>query len=160
MNNIIVMYEDIDKELNISLYDFIDELYNKRERAFLVSHIEIEEYEEMRKQLKNGFLYERLASTTKDELKYNKFRYLMASNKNQNNISIADYNEPDKKGNYTIDKNGISYNEDKLQFSKDPIVSRQVREIRVYTTETYDDVIAHYQNVYKKTPSKSKFKVK
>lgn len=157
MNNIIVMYEENDKELNTSLYDFIDELY-KCKVSFLISYVKDDEYAEMQKELSNGFLYERLASTTKDELKYNKFRYLMASNRYENNVCITDYNNPDKKGSYILDENGFSYNENKLPFLKDIFISRQARVIRAYTTETYDDVVSYYQNRYSDVSKKVKTK--
>lgn len=38
MGKIIVMFENEDKELNMSLYDFIDEQYRKANPIMMVSH--------------------------------------------------------------------------------------------------------------------------
>ena len=61
MNTIIVMFEDRDKELNISLYDFIDEQYQKS-IPIIVCHVTKEEYNTMRNQVKNGCLNERFSN--------------------------------------------------------------------------------------------------
>ena len=43
MDKIIVMFENEDKELNMSLYDFIDEQYRKA-NPIMVCHVTEEEY--------------------------------------------------------------------------------------------------------------------
>ena len=57
MGKIIVMFENEDKELNMSLYDFIDEQYRKA-NPIIVCHVTEEEYSNMKKQIKSGFLNE------------------------------------------------------------------------------------------------------
>lgn len=88
---------------------------------------------------------ERLPRITKDDMLYDKFRYLIAYDKVDNNFSVADYNNPDKKGCYIIDENGISFKETEVQFPKRPDSSRFYSMLKVYTTENYEDVIAHYE---------------
>ena len=48
MGKIIVMFENEDKELNMSLYDFIDEQYRKA-NPIIVCHVTEEEYAQITK---------------------------------------------------------------------------------------------------------------
>lgn len=100
----------------------------------------------MKKEIKSGFLDERLTRILEGDLKYNRLRYFMKNDDKLNNISIADYNDFLKIGNYTWDENGIRYNKDKKQFPNDMLVSPRRRNLKIYTTETYDDVISYYLN--------------
>ena len=59
MSKIIAMLENEDRELNMSLYDFIDEQYRKA-NPIMVCHVTEEEYNNMKKQIKAGYLNERL----------------------------------------------------------------------------------------------------
>ena len=77
MENIIVMDHDRDRIINMSLYEFIDWQY-KWGNHFIVCHVTEEEYVLMVKQIGKGGLKERLARISKEELVYDKFRYLMA----------------------------------------------------------------------------------
>ncbi len=45
---------------------------------------------------------------------YDKFRYVVAYNSIENNLLISDYDNPEKIGNYTIDMDGIHYNEKRI----------------------------------------------
>ena len=76
MGKIIVMFENEDKELNMSLYDFIDEQYRKN-NPIMVCHVTEEEYNNMKKQVKSGCLNERLPRITNNQIGYNKFRYVV-----------------------------------------------------------------------------------
>ncbi len=66
MGKIIVMFENEDEELNMSLYDFIDEQYRKA-NPIIVCHVTEEEYSNMKKQIKSGCLNERLPRITDDQ---------------------------------------------------------------------------------------------
>ena len=143
MNRIIVMFKDEDKELNMSVYDFIDEQY-RYSNPFMVCHVTEEEYQIMLNQIKQGCLYERIARIT--DYGYDKFRYLLAYDSLNNNISVADYDNLEKRGNYVIDSEGIHFNERGYQFPKDFGVNRFFsRELKIYTTESYEQVIEHYE---------------
>ena len=51
----------------------------------------------------------------------------------------------EKKGSYILDKNGITFHEDRMQFPKDMLVARFIGPgFRIYTTESYDDVVNYY----------------
>ena len=143
MNRIIVMFKDEDKEVNMSLYDFIDEQY-RYANPFMVCHVTEEEYQIMLNQIKQGCLYERIARIT--DYGYDKFRYLLAYDSLNNNISVADYDNLEKRGNYVIDSEGIHFNERGYQFPKNFGVNRFFsRELKIYTTESYEQVIEHYE---------------
>ena len=145
MDRIIVMFKDEDKELNMSLYDFIEEQY-RYSNPFMVCHVTEEEYQIMLNQVKSGCLSERLSRITKMEIGYNKFRYLIAYDGLNNNLSVADYDDLEKRGNYVIDSEGIHYNEKGYQFPNDFGVDRFFsRGLKIYTTESYKDVIEHYE---------------
>lgn len=145
-NNIIVMFEDVDKQLNMSLYDFVDTQYRYAENI-VVCNVTEEEYEAMLKQIKSGFLNERLPRATAEDLGYYKYRYLMTYDFIENALSVANYEDFDQKGKYTIDSEGLHYDKDGIQFPKDRRLCRYCK-IKVYTTETYESVIEHYKKVY------------
>ena len=145
MNSIIVMFKNKDKELNMSLYDFIDEQYRKA-NPFIVCHVSEEDYQTMLKQIKSGLLNERLPIISTNDIGYNKFAYLLAYDKINNNISVCDYDHLEKRGNYVIDDKGIHFNEVGYQFPNDPAITRFFSsELKIYTTERYKDVVEHYQ---------------
>lgn len=148
MGKIIVMFENEDKELNMSLYDFIHEQYRKA-NPIMVCHVTEEEYNNMKKQVKSGCLNERLPRIINDEERgYNKFRYVITYNNMENNLLISDYDNPEKIGNYTIDTDSYHYNKEGYQVTNHPNVCRfAFFVIKVYTTESYNDIIAHYETV-------------
>ena len=145
MGKIIVMFENKDKELNMSLYDFIDEQYLKA-HPIMVCHVTEEEYSNMKKQVKSGWLNERLPRITNNEqIGYNKFRYVVTYDNIEKNLLISDYDNPEKIGSYTIDMDGIHYNEKGYQVTNHPNALRfAFCYFKVYTTESYNDIIANY----------------
>lgn len=153
MNKIIVMFEEEDKELKMSLYDFVDEQYG-HSNPIMVCHVTEEEYKIMLKQIKQeGQLRERSARIMEEG--YDRYRYLLAYNPARDNISIANYEDFDQKGNYTLDSEGLHYSENGIQFPRD-FAFRYGRGIRIYTTETYKDVIEYYSSKPKQISLSSK----
>lgn len=148
MNKIIVMFEDGDREINMPLYDFIDEQYRKA-NPIMVCHVTEEEYNNMKKQIKSGYLNERLPRITDEgDIGYNKFRYVVTYDRISNNLLVSDYDNPDKIGSYNIDSEGIHYDEKGYQITNHPIQRRFISSFhvfKVYTTESYREIIAHYE---------------
>lgn len=146
MGKIIVMFENEDRELNMSLYDFIDAQY-RNAIPIMVCHVTEEEYSNMKKQIKSGCLYERLPRITEEKDRgYNKFRYVVTYDSIENNLLISDYDNPKKIGSYVIDTDGIHYNENGYQITNHPYARRFVFcDLKVYTTETYKDIVSHYE---------------
>lgn len=151
MSKIIAMLENEDRELNMSLYDFIDEQY-RRANPIMVCHVTEEEYNNMKKQIKSGYLHERLPRiAAKGDIGYNKFRYVVTYDKHSNDLLISDYDNPDKIGSYRIDNEGIHYDEKGYQITNHPIPSGFIsswHNLKVYTTESYKNIIAHYEARY------------
>lgn len=147
MNKIIVMFENEDKELNMSLYDFIDEQY-RLSNPLMVCHVTEDEYNIMKKQIKLGCLYERLPRITNDKDRgYNKFRYVVTYDRIENNLLISDYANKQKIGSYVVDSEGIHYNENGYQITNHPDTRGFVfLGLKVYTTESYSDIIKHYES--------------
>ena len=144
MNKIIVMFKDKDKELSISIYDFIDELY-RYVLPTIICHVTPEEYEKMISQINSsGLLNEHLYKDT-NLIGYDPSRYLITFNDYEHHILISDYNHPQKIGNYIIEDGILSYNEYGYQINNHPSISKSLTwKYKVYTTETYDDIIKHY----------------
>ena len=148
MNKIIVMFENKDRELNISLYDFMNEQYLKA-APILVCHVTEEEYKNMKEQLQYGYLNERLSRMiTQGDIGYNKFRYVVAYDTISHNLLVSDYEHPDKIGCYRIDNEMIYYDENGYQLTNLPVLTgftSSFHDLKVYTTESYKDIIAHYK---------------
>lgn len=148
MSKIIAMYEEKDKELNISLYDFVDECYRKA-IPIMVCHVTEEEYGNMKEQLKSGYLNERLPRITNEkERGYDKFRYVITYDVVENTLLISDYENPEKIGTYFLDSDGVHYDEEGHQvMDTNCLRYRDIRwDIKVYTTETYEDIISFYKS--------------
>lgn len=140
--SIIIMGQAKDKILSMTLYDFID-LY--RSIPFYVCNVTEEEYENMKIQINNnGVLNERNARNT--NCGYNKFNYLLANDTKNNTLFLSNYNASEKIGSYFINqKNELNYDNQMYQFSKLPIQGNYIQGIKVYTTESYEDVINEYR---------------
>lgn len=146
MDKIIEMLGDRDKVLNMSLYEYIESQY-KNGNKFIACHVTEEEYKCMLQQIKNGCLNERNSRISRDSMEYDKFRYMLAYNPISNNILLANYNDFNAIGTYTIDNDGIHFDEEGLQFPKDYSISRVIGGTKIYTTTSYEEVIEHYSNI-------------
>lgn len=149
MDKIIVMEKD--KILNIDIFEYIESQY-KYQNNFVVCHITEKEYKTMVNQIKNdGCLKEKYSRIDNLNLGYDKYRYMLAYNPKTNVMHLADYNNPDKIGAYTIDENGISYNEEMEQFPNTSSFNTMIsKATKIYTTISYEDVINHYTNIKRK----------
>ena len=127
----------------MSLYDFVDEQY-RRANPILVCYVTEREYGRMKEQLKSGALNERLQRV--ENRGYNGFRYVIAYDKLENNLLVSDYCNPTKIGSYIIDADGIHYDENGYQLTNHPNSPKFFSyTVKVYTTESYEDIIAHYE---------------
>lgn len=139
--SIITMNEANDKIISISIYDFIKYYRNC---PFYVCTVSNDQYKQMKKQIiTTGRLAERNPHSS---VEYDKFGYLLANDIENEIIRIT--NGGDKSGSYYLDDNEIlCYDSDMKPFDKDSQFSKKIMGIKVYTTETYDDII----NAYKKS---------
>ena len=89
--------------------------------------------------------------TNEEQRGYNKFRYVVTYDNIEENLLISDYDNPKKIGSYTMDMEGIHYNEKGYKVTNHPDVCRfAFFRLKVYTTESYNDIIAHYADVQPK----------
>ncbi len=145
MKRIIVMYENVDREVNMSLYDYIEQQY-RYAIPIIVCHVTQKEYSEMQKQLKVGCLNERLPRIrNNEEIGYDKFRYLIVYDSDNKELLISDYNNPKGFGSYRVNNEGIFYNNIGYKITNHPTLNRVRYKQKIYTTETYKDVISYYR---------------
>lgn len=142
MKEIILMQGDQDRVVNLSLYDFIKRCLTN-EIDFLVCNVTEEEFKKMKKQICEGCLNERLAIGTCD-YGYDKFRYMAAYNYKDLCIKFNDYQSNKETGSYILKDDKLVFDEDKIPFTKEHN-SRIYCNYKIYTTETYEDVIKYYQ---------------
>ena len=141
-NSIIVMLDDCDKVYNMSLYEYIEEQF-RYAAPMLVCHVTEEEYEKMLKQIEKGCLNERLPRSSSNDIGYDKYRHFMVYDFRYHVISVADYNDYHKRGRYTLNREGLYYEEEAYQFPVDGRIYST--GFKVYTTESFEDVINHYK---------------
>ena len=105
----------------------------------------------MIKQIVGGGLYERRPSILRNEdRRYNMFRYLAVYIPVENIIHFANYENPDERGEYYISDNELLFNENMVQFPHNDFVCGTICMFpKVYTTETYDDVVSYYKELFK-----------
>ena len=143
----IIVITNKSKELYMSLYEFIDWYWKKLDRFVMVCHVTKEEYETMQDQMKHvGCLEELLSRTSTSNHSYDKFRYVMLYDKYTKNLAILDYENPKKEGGYILRRDGIIYDKNASQDVNNPknLWKFGVRDVKVYTTETYEQIVAHY----------------
>lgn len=141
--SIIVMFDDVDKVLPMSIYSFIN-IY--RNESFYACNVSSEEYEKMIFQIgKKGFLRERHDI----DCDYNKSRYLLFNDKEHGTIRISDYDSENIEGSYYLKDGGIlCYSGDICPLDKDIEFIRNLPRIKIYTTENYEDIINSYRTFY------------
>lgn len=149
MGNVIMMLETKDVEMRQSLYEVIDEYFFQKKQPITVCNVAAWEYSKMQKQImQNDCLNERVPWLADSEKRgYKMFREMITPIKGEDKLLISAYNEPQKIGSYTLDANGsISYDENGYQITNDPEAETRFSFscLKVYTTETYGELIAHY----------------
>jgi hypothetical protein len=128
--SIIVIFDDKVKILPLSIYNFI-ELY--KNTPFYVCNVNKKDYEKMCEQVKNN------------SFETNKYLslYLLANDVENKIIRIA--SDCHQGSEYIDENNKLCYSSEIYQFYKDPIFKSSMPSIKVYTTETYEDIINSYK---------------
>lgn len=141
--SVIAVYDDKDKILPMTIYDFIEQ---HRFERFYVCNVLENDFEIMKNQILYGYLDER--DPYKKECAYNKYRYLLVNDISTEKIRIANCDSDDFQGAYYIDKeNTLCFDEKMVPFHRDYITAQCARGIKVYTTESFQDIINHFKNV-------------
>ena len=143
IQSIIALFKERDRILPMSIYDFIAFYKGK---AFYACTVSEEDYEKMIEQInKDGLLDERIPRTA-IKGSYERKRYLLASDVENKIIRIANCDSDTVVGSYYINEDGVlCYSGEMHSFINDPVFSRKVHGVKVYTTETYEDIIANYK---------------
>lgn len=141
--SVIVMFNDVDRILPMSIYSFIN-LY--RNESFYACNVSSEEYEKMSYQVEiTGFLKERYDI----DCDYNKSRYLLFNDKEQKTIRISDCGLEFVEGSYYLKNGSVLQYDDKIRpLHKDIEFIGNLPRIKVYTTESYEDIINSYRTFY------------
>lgn len=142
MDSIIVKFDSKDKIINMSLYEFMDiEVGN--DVPFSVCNVSEEDYKEIDRQVRLGYLQERIPRLDLTRKPYNSNRYVAGYNRELKEIILSNPGGVDK-GRYSIKDGILRYNEEELALSSDEMASVFGKEIKIYTTESFDDIIKHY----------------
>lgn len=134
--SVIVLLNNKDKIINISLYSFID-LYDYD--SFVVYTVSPEHYNLMKKEIiETGMLQDKSHPLSKP-------KYLLFNDINENIVKIANPFCNNTKGGFYLSNNHMHYNENMENFYEEPNFESNLKKcIRVYTTETYEDIIKSY----------------
>ena len=142
-----------DNSIDMNLYSFL-KLCMDSGMPFTVCNVTEEEFSAMKKDLDNrGYLSERLVNP--EFHNYYPCRWMITRSDDKNKILFADYDNPKKRGAYSFnyETHDLQYNEDEIQFLEyyhlRLIDYGYTSGLKIYTTETYDDVIKHYQDEVK-----------
>ena len=76
------------------------------------------------------------------------FAYVVAYNSIENNLLISDYDNPEKIGNYTIDMDGIHYNEKGYQVTNHPDARRFAFSSLKYIQQKATLIFLHIMKQY------------
>ena len=138
--SLIVMFNDGDRILHMSIYSFIN-IY--RNESFYACNVSSEEYEKMSSHIETtGFLKER----HNIDCGYNKSRYLLFNDKEHGTIRISDYDSKNIEGSYYLKNGSVLRYDDKIcPLHKDIEFIRNLPRIKIYTTEIYEDIINSYR---------------
>ncbi len=144
MDNIVVMYDSKDKVEEMTLYEFMD-IQLRRDVPFVVCNVSLEDYKEIVRQVRMGYLQERVPRLDFNRNPYTSDRYIAGHGRGNRVIVL---NDPDKKleGKYVI-VNGV------LRYDKSDTITTEdmqgafSKTIKVYTTESIEDIINHYMLV-------------
>lgn len=159
MDKIIVMYEEYDRAVDVSLYEYVD-VMSKYNQGFIICHVTKDEYKIMNEQLRNGsLLNERLPRVTSADYGYNKFRYMIAYDLYHDQVLFNNYDDENQKGSYILKRDKLSFDKQMIPFPKNRAILNYITGRRIYTTESFEDVIAHYKGL-QKTTEKEKAKIK
>ncbi len=135
---VVAQYRGLKDIFPLTIYEFID-LY--KDLAFYVCNVSEDDYIKICSQMDlNGM------ALKNHKCNFDEFRYLMANDIKNEIIRIADCDKENINGSYYINKEGtLCYDDRMLKFYKDPKFAKEFAGVKIYTTETYQDIINFYE---------------
>lgn len=136
--------------LNIDLYSNIQS-FMEADIPFSVCNLSEEEFKLLESEITRYGNLDRLMSSD-----YIPCRFMITRDSNDSKILFADYDNLEKKGTYKFNfkTETLNYFENSIPFTKHyiPSISKNgyTHGFKIYTTETYEDVIRHYQEITNK----------
>ena len=141
MNNIIVMFDNRDEVIEMSLYEFMD-IQIRRNIPFAVCNVSLKDFKELTKQVYMGYLQERIPRLDLNRKPYNNRRYIAGHGKGNKVILLSDPDE-NVKGRYLVVDGVLRHNLEE-EITTEDIYNAFSKGIKIYTTESVEDIINHY----------------
>lgn len=151
-----------DSILNMDLYSNIQSCM-ETDIPFSVCNLSEEEFKLLESEITRYGNLDRLQSGRHDT--YVSCRFMITRDSDHSKILFADYDNPGKRGAYSFDfeTETLNYLENSIPFTEyygsDIAIAKNgyTNGFKIYTTETYEDVIKHYQKI---TDKKKKASIK
>lgn len=147
-----------DSVLDVNLYSYIQSCVEAG-IPFSVCNLNEEEFKLLENEIKRYGSLDRLTSARSCRNSYVPCRFMITRGSDDSEILFADYDNPKKRGEYSFDykTETLNYFENRLQFTGYyiPIIIQNgyTNGFKIYTPETYEDVIKHYQEITDKKQS-------
>ncbi len=139
-SEIIIMHQNQDKILRESLYTY---LHNLQDSSYLVNHVSEEEFSIMKEQInQKGYLSER---NRPFDFSYHREYYLLFKYQKSKKTYVNDYNSFKTTGTYLLEENHLTYYEALIPFPNQGIFYTIEPDFKIYTTESFQDILNHYQ---------------
>ncbi len=140
-----------DSILNMDLYSNIQSCMEAN-IPFSVCNLSEEEFKLLESEITRYGNLNRLISSPRNDT-YVSCRFMITRDSDHSKILFADYDKPNKRGAYSFDfkTETLNYLENSIPFTEyyAPSIAKNgyTNGFKIYTTETYEDVIKHYQEI-------------
>lgn len=141
-----------DNILDVNLYSYIQSCIEVG-IPFSVCNLNKEEFKFLENEIIRYGNLDRLMSIPNCKDYYDSCRFMITRGSDDSKFLFADYDNPKKGGAYEFDyeTETLNYFENGFQFTSHyiPIIVKNgyTNGFKIYTTETYEDVIKHYQEI-------------
>lgn len=140
-----------DNILNVNLYSYI-QLCVEAGIPFSVCNLNEEEFKLLENEIiRYGSLDRLMSGPRRDH--YFPYRFMITRDSDNSKILFADYDNLKKRGEYSFGfkTETLNYLENSIPFTEyySPNIAKNgyTNGFKIYTTETYEDVIRHYQEI-------------
>lgn len=147
-----------DNILNVNLYSYIQSCIEVG-IPFSVCNLNEEEFKLLENEIIRYGNLDRLMSIPSCRNSYVSCRFMITRDDDDSKILFADYDNPKKRGAYEFDfkTETLGYLENSIPFTEyygsNIAKNGYTNGLKIYTTETYEDVIKYYQEITEKKQS-------